>query len=79
MELSRNKEELPGAKPVASIKVVECDEDWDNEPDVPTYNPSVYCEQNLVIRSNAVNGKPRSVRRNFRESERRRFANRQYK
>ncbi|EDW18898.1 gametocyte-specific factor 1 homolog [Drosophila mojavensis] len=77
VELFKNKEKLPGAKAAASIDVVKCDEDWDKDPDVPTYNPNAYCEENLVIRSNVVNGQPRSVRRNFRESERRRFADKQ--
>ncbi|TDG42131.1 hypothetical protein AWZ03_011463 [Drosophila navojoa] len=77
LESFKIKEELQGAKEVAPIDFVECDEDWDNEPDVSAYNPNVYCEENLVIRSSVINGQSRSVRRNFRQSERRRFANKQ--
>ncbi|KAH8371977.1 hypothetical protein KR093_009560 [Drosophila rubida] len=55
--------------------VVECDENWDDEPPVPSYNPNKYCEENLIIRS--LKGHSKAVRKNFRESERRRLAEKQ--
>ncbi|KAH8261650.1 hypothetical protein KR044_012977, partial [Drosophila immigrans] len=55
--------------------LVECDENWDEEPPVPSYNPSVYCEENNIMRT--LKGHSKAVRRNFRESERRRLADKQ--
>ncbi|EDV97609.1 gametocyte-specific factor 1 homolog [Drosophila grimshawi] len=55
----------------------ECEEDWDKEPDVPTYNPIKYCEDNFVARTTAINGKSKAARRDFRANERRRLAGKQ--
>ncbi|XP_023160158.1 gametocyte-specific factor 1 homolog [Drosophila hydei] len=74
LERYADKEQLPSVGESASIDLVECEEDWDKEPDAPTYNPSVYCEENLVIRSSCLNGQSKAARRDFRASERRRFA-----
>lgn len=46
-------------------------EDWDMDPEVPSYNPQAYCEENIVIRN--LQGASRATRRQFRENERRRF------
>ncbi|XP_017140960.1 gametocyte-specific factor 1 homolog [Drosophila miranda] len=57
--------------PHETMEEIECDENWDEEPDVGTYSPKTYCEQNFVIRN--PQGNPPAARREFRESERRRF------
>lgn len=61
----------------AKKDVVDGEDDWDQEPDAPTYNPTAYCMENLVIRSTAANGQSKSERRNLRNLERRRFADSQ--
>ncbi|EDW69931.1 gametocyte-specific factor 1 homolog [Drosophila virilis] len=77
LERHAQKEEQPlVAEPVSQVSI-ECEEDWDNEPDAPTYDPSAYCEENLVIRSSGLHGQSKSVRRDFRAKERRRFAEKQ--
>ncbi|XP_062134803.1 gametocyte-specific factor 1 homolog [Drosophila sulfurigaster albostrigata] len=53
--------------------LVECDENWDDEPPVEAYDPSVYCEENAIIRT--LQGHSKAARKEFRESERRRLAN----
>ncbi|XP_064545804.1 gametocyte-specific factor 1 homolog [Drosophila montana] len=77
LERQAQKDEQPAVDAPATQMLIECEEDWDNEPDVPTYNPSAYCEENLVIRSSGLHGQSKSVRRNFRAQERRRFAEKQ--
>ncbi|EDW86901.1 uncharacterized protein Dwil_GK22311 [Drosophila willistoni] len=47
------------------------DTPWDDEPDVPTYNPALYCAVNPVVRT--LYGATASERRQFREQERARF------
>ncbi|XP_030572999.1 gametocyte-specific factor 1 homolog isoform X2 [Drosophila novamexicana] len=73
---AQKDEQPPLAEPVSQVSI-ECEEDWDNEPDAPTYDPSAYCEENLVIRSSGLHGQSKSVRRDFRAKERRRFAEKQ--
>lgn len=41
------------------------------DPEVPSYNPQAYCEENILIRN--LQGAPKAKRRQFREHERRRF------
>lgn len=72
---SRN--EASTVKEPVHLSTVECEEDWGQEPDVPTYNPTAYCLQNLVIRTTASHGLTKSERRNLRNAERRRFAENQ--
>ncbi|XP_026837987.1 gametocyte-specific factor 1 homolog [Drosophila erecta] len=62
---------LPPAEPRAREFLIESAEDWDADPPVQTYNPATYCENALVIRN--LQGAQPAVRRAFRESERRRF------
>lgn len=50
---------------------VDTTENWDIEPETPTYNPYAYCEENMLIR--ILHGASPATRRLFRESERRRF------
>ncbi|EDW82932.2 uncharacterized protein Dwil_GK22587 [Drosophila willistoni] len=44
---------------------------WDDEPEVPAYDPSLYCAANPVVRT--LYGATASERREFREQERARF------
>ncbi|KAH8419612.1 hypothetical protein KR222_009563, partial [Zaprionus bogoriensis] len=70
-------DDIPAAKQAAAPlqqALPACEEDWDKEPDAPTYNPETYCTQNLVVRSDVFNGASRAGRRNLRNNERRRFA-----
>ncbi|XP_034481794.1 gametocyte-specific factor 1 homolog [Drosophila innubila] len=53
------------------------DENWDEEPDVPSYDPSTHCEENNIIRTNGLKGQSKAAREKFRASERRRFAEKQ--
>ncbi|KAH8387917.1 hypothetical protein KR093_010306, partial [Drosophila rubida] len=53
------------------LPVVECDENWDVDPPVSSYNPQAYCEQNMIMRT--INGVSKSKRQAFRESERQRL------
>ncbi|XP_017868296.1 PREDICTED: gametocyte-specific factor 1 homolog [Drosophila arizonae] len=63
---------LPPKEPRPSqVDLVECSENWDDEPPAPTYNPREYSENNLIIRQ--LVGATPAQRRQFREMERRRF------
>ncbi|KRF98868.1 uncharacterized protein Dwil_GK27514 [Drosophila willistoni] len=53
------------------MQIIETTEDWDKEPEVPSYDPSVYCANNPVVRT--LHGVSAATRRNFREFERKRF------
>lgn len=59
------------------LETAKCEESWDEEPNAPTYDPTAYCMQNLVIRATASNGLSKSERRKLRDAERRRFAEHQ--
>lgn len=50
---------------------VDTTENWDIEPEAPTYNPQAYCEENKLIRN--LQGASAAKRRQFRADERRRF------
>ncbi|KAL7734459.1 hypothetical protein ACLKA6_010786 [Drosophila palustris] len=71
---SKTFEAFKTEQPVPRPVLVECEESWDNEPDVPAYNPRAYCEENNIIRTNGLKGQSKAARREFRENERRRFA-----
>lgn len=65
-------------KSVPRPALFECEENWDNEPDVAAYNPRAYCEENYtIIRTNGLKGQSKAARREFRANERRRFADKQ--
>ncbi|XP_017139818.1 gametocyte-specific factor 1 homolog isoform X2 [Drosophila miranda] len=57
--------------PYEKREEIECGEDWDKEPEVRTYDPKLYCDKKFLIRN--PQGNPPGVRRQIRESERKRF------
>ncbi|XP_030378813.1 uncharacterized protein LOC115627310 [Scaptodrosophila lebanonensis] len=71
-ELFIHPDKLPAAEPLPLQSYGHlCTEDWDIDPDVPTYDPKLHCEKNLIIRN--IQGATPSVRRQFRKNERERF------
>ncbi|TDG47086.1 hypothetical protein AWZ03_006523 [Drosophila navojoa] len=62
---------LPNEPRPSKVDLVECSENWDDEPPTPTYNPREYSENNLIIRQ--LVGGTASERRRFRDMERVRF------
>ncbi|KAL3280144.1 hypothetical protein HHI36_017644 [Cryptolaemus montrouzieri] len=56
--------------PVQQVNV-DGEDDWDNEPEHPGYNPTAYCEENNVLRH--IDVESASKRRNFRAEERQRL------
>lgn len=68
-----NPDSLPPKNPSCdtAVESINTTENWDEDPEVPTYNPQAYCEENIVIRN--LQGVPKATRRQFRENERRRF------
>ncbi|XP_017010831.2 gametocyte-specific factor 1 homolog [Drosophila takahashii] len=71
LERYKLPDKLPPVEPQPCNFTVECSEDWDSEPPAPTYNPSTYCEKAFIIRN--PQGAPPAARREFRESEKKRF------
>ncbi|ALC40690.1 maker15 [Drosophila busckii] len=55
------------------IDIIQCKEDWDAEPVVESYKPESHITNKLIMRR--LTGGSASVRREFRESERKRFQN----
>ncbi|XP_002133918.2 gametocyte-specific factor 1 homolog [Drosophila pseudoobscura] len=67
----QNEIEEPDELPYEKREEIECSEDWDKEPDVGTYNPKLYCDKKFLILN--PQGNPPAVKRQIRESERKRF------
>ncbi|KAH8287833.1 hypothetical protein KR018_001817 [Drosophila ironensis] len=70
LEKFKTPDKLP-PQPTGAEFQIESTEDWDADPPSETYNPRAHCNKVFVVRN--PQGYPPSVRRQFRERERRRF------
>ncbi|XP_055683859.1 gametocyte-specific factor 1 homolog [Lutzomyia longipalpis] len=74
MEALQKKDQIKMTPQVQSAD----DEDWDDEPPAPAYDPQKYCESNNILRR--CNGMQPHERKAFRQQEHQRLSNmRQFK
>ncbi|XP_011191713.1 gametocyte-specific factor 1 homolog [Zeugodacus cucurbitae] len=57
----------------SQVYQLETEENWDDLPPVPTYDPQAYASKAPVLRN--LQGQPKSVKKKFRSEERRRLLN----